>query len=260
MHPHRVRRARKRRQLLIAQLYPRGHFFLIRILGLKRRRELDPIEWVAIQILLRSLPGIVRCIKGNIHEKRLLPSGRVGNVVDRIVRHDFAPVFSSLPESGQGLISRIPGIGLAFDRAIMIVLVRPGHTRTLMAHDIKNLFRIDLHVPLTREVSAIPRLLHQLRPKHSSFTLCVQGLFDSARVIQTTSGDQHRATRNANRPAPRAHVVGMRKGRAGSHQTIEIGGINVGETKLSNRRKRLIIREEKQDVGLGPGGFSRVQA
>ncbi len=119
-----------------------------------------------------------------------------------------------------------------------------------MPDDIKTLGRIGFDVPLASHVSIVASGLHQAGPQLSGFTqgFCILGNFLSP--PHTATGQQHIAAGHTNSPAPRAHVVGMRKGHTAPSQPVQVGRIDIRLSQVAERFVTEIVREQEQDIRL----------
>src|SRR5690606_41535850 len=74
---------------------------------------------IHIQVFLRSLSGIMGCVKRQIHEKWIGTPGRALDKFQRIFFHHLAPMPASFPKSSKTCIGRRPGVVITRDRTIV---------------------------------------------------------------------------------------------------------------------------------------------
>ena len=86
--------SRHRGQFFIPKVVRALDLVAIGIFGKEIRRNLDPLKRVSVDEGFRGLPGVMRCIEGNISKEGLFLSMRLGlgEKAEGFIGNDFTPV------------------------------------------------------------------------------------------------------------------------------------------------------------------------
>ena len=266
VHLHCVVRARERPEFLVAQIGTAADGVLVRVLVEIIFRHLDAAQRVAVDVLLRRLPGVVRRVERDVHEERpLVPLG-FADVIDRVVRDHLAPMLAALPESVELHVVRAPRVGLAGQRPVVALRCLVRHAAANVTGDLKRLVGGSLDMPFAGEKRLVTGASHDLRPEvgvlrlacgllcgREVFAFAAQHLRRLLRPPDVPAGDEHVATGHADRATPRAHVVRAGELRAAVHQAVEVWRVDVGQAKRADCLEALVVGEEEQHIRLGLG-------
>ncbi len=96
------------RQCFVAQLGADADFVVPRVVGLETRRNLDAIQRVHINILLRRLPGVVGGVEGQVHEEWMVTLAGLPGEIRRVVGDYLSPMLAALPEAAFATVGRRP--------------------------------------------------------------------------------------------------------------------------------------------------------
>ena len=191
------------------------------------------------------------CVERQIHEERFVSFFCLAHEVGRMIRHNFAPVCSALPESAKLWIRWRPRILARGDRPVVSLRSCLRHTGTNVSRDVERFLRGRFAVPLTGHVSSIAGGLHVLAPPAALLAFLLGLIPDFVRVPNRAAAIEHRAAGHANRTAPRSHVVGVRERCAPPCNSIKVGRLNFVISHRIDRLKTLIVSKDKNDVWLG---------
>ena len=226
VHFHRVVGARERPQFFITQPGAAADVVLVRILVEVARRNLDAAQRVAVDVFLRGLSRVVRRVERDVHEKRPLVLLGFADVVDSIVRDDFAPMLAALPKTVELDVVWAPRVRLARQWPVVALGGLIRHATADVSGDLKRLIRRRRDVPFAGEKCLIPGAAHHLWPEVVELhvtcgLLCVGQFFATAQNLlrllrppNVPTGNQHVSAGHAHCAAPRAHVVGAGELRA----------------------------------------------
>lgn len=84
-------------EFFVSQTGPTSYVFLVRIIGLVGPGKGNSLEGIAIEKLARGLSGIVRSVEGDVHEEGFSGAVILFDESHRLLRSDFAPVFTARP-------------------------------------------------------------------------------------------------------------------------------------------------------------------
>ena len=89
-----------------------------------------------------------------------------------------------------------------------------------------------------------------LGPKSSRLHLLSSVTINRIRPPDESTCIEHAATGDTHRSTPTPHIEGMSKGRSLPSQSIEIGGLDNGMSRRSQRFEALIIGKHEKNVRL----------
>ena len=241
-----------RSEFLVPKAVRATDLVLVWIHGEEVGWNFDPAQGILVDEFLGCLAGIMRGIERDVGEERILVGMllRFLQKIDGIFGHDFTPVFPAFPKPLELRIVRTPRVGLSRKRAVVSCRRLVGHAPTHVTGNVEAFLGTCPDMPFAGHVGLVASSFHVFRPEapFGSFGFrffgCLLGSPDEA------SGVEHVSASHADRTTPGTHVVCPHEAGTRLHQSIEIGGLYIGYTEITDGLVALVVGKDEENVRL----------